>query len=162
MKRGKLIYIVLILVVVLQGCFLDDPKYVHIKEKGSLNYYSNEMYNEILEGEKYTIEVFYTDVSKTIQIDETESKVIENFMGSLKESNYKKYKQIDEAEAYQIRIKFENGAKYIIKIYDEKRASVFPWDGIFNEDIIDMEGIPLRYNLYDFCKTMQERKNYIQ
>lgn len=161
-KKINLIYLAFILAIVLQGCFFDDPKYVHIKEKGSLNYYSNEVYNKILLGEEYTIEVFYTDITEAILIDETESKVIEDFFSSLEEKNFKEYKDIKEVEPYQIRIKFKAGDKYIIKIYDEERVAVFPWDGTFKEDIIDMKGVPLRYNLYDFCKTVEERKNYMQ
>lgn len=60
-----------------------------------------------------------------------------------------------------MRILFDD-EKYIIKVYNENIVTVFPWDGIYEEDIINMVNVPQRNNPMDFCKNIEERINLNQ
>ena len=63
MKLKKLIT-PLIFSLFLTSCSFNEPKYINLKKKESINYYSNEVYFKILNNEKYTLTMFDTDVSK--------------------------------------------------------------------------------------------------
>ena len=156
MKSKKLI-IFIILSLFLIGCDINNPKYINLKKKESINYYSNEIYFKILNNEDYTLTMFDTDVSKNTLIDKEEQVIIENFLSSLTSSNYlKNNDDISNKEAFHIIIEFKD-SKYIFNIYDENLVTVYPWDGVFPEDIITSENVPLRYNLYDFCNHIKNR-----
>ena len=91
--------------------------------------------------------MFDTDVSKNTTIDEEEQVIIENFLSSLTSSNYlKKSDDILNKEAFHLIIKF-----------NENLVTIYPWDGVFSEDIITSDNVPLRYNLYDFCTHIKNR-----
>ena len=157
MKFIKLI-IPLIFSLFFTGCSFNNPKYINLKKKESINYYSNEVYSKILNNEKYTLTMFDTDVSKNTTIDEEEKIIIENFLSSLTSSNYlKESDDILNKETFHLIIKFSDNSKYIFNIYDENLVAVYPWDGVFSEDIITSDNVPLRYNLYDFCTHIKNK-----
>ena len=156
MKTKKLI-IFIIFSLFLIGCDINNPKYINLKKKESINYYSNEIYFKILNNEDYTLTMFDTDVSKNTLIDKEEQVIIENFLSSLTSSNYlKNSDDISNKEAFHLIIEFDD-SKYIFNVYDENLVTVYPWDGVFPEDIITSENVPLRYNLYDFCNHIKNR-----
>ncbi|MCI6190567.1 MAG: DUF4883 family protein [Clostridium sp.] len=156
MKTKKLI-IFIIFSLFLIGCDINNPKYINLKKKESIDYYSNEIYFKILNNEDYTLTMFDTDVSKNTLIDKEEQVIIENFLSSLTSSNYlKNSDDISNKEAFHLIIEFDD-SKYIFNVYDENLVTVYPWDGVFPEDIITSENVPLRYNLYDFCNHIKNR-----
>lgn len=156
MKTKKLI-IFIIFSLFLIGCDINNPKYINLKKKESIDYYSNEIYFKILNNEDYTLTMFDTDISKNTLIDKEEQVIIENFLSSLTSSNYlKNSDDISNKEAFHLIIEFDD-SKYIFNVYDENLVTVYPWDGVFPEDIITSENVPLRYNLYDFCNHIKNR-----
>ncbi|WP_045516751.1 DUF4883 family protein, partial [Clostridium sporogenes] len=44
--------------------------------------------------------------------------------------------------------------KYIINVYNKQYISVYPFDGNFPMDYIDMNNIPEAYNLYNLCNFL--------
>lgn len=153
MKRLKFIML-LFLIIILQGCGLDDPKYIHLKNKDTSNFYTNEVYEKILNDEDFSLDVFNTNMYKKIPVSDIENKIIENFINSLSIEDYKEGDIPTEIEPYQIRINFSD-AKYIIKVYNSNLVTLYPWDGNFEEDIISMDNVPIHYNLHDFCKYIE-------
>ncbi|MBD7909918.1 MULTISPECIES: DUF4883 family protein [Clostridium] len=155
MKKIRLLCIFL-LIFILQGCAFDDPKYIHLKEKSDIAIYTKEIYTKLLKDEHFSIEFFDTNLYKDISVPEDENQIIENFIGSLSDENYKDEELPKEKEPYQLRIKFQD-SKYIIKVYNENLVAIYPWDGNYKEDILSMKDIPKHYNLYDFCKHVENR-----
>jgi len=151
----------IILLFSLQSCSINDPKYIHFGTKESPDFYINEINSRILNSEDYSLEIFNTNLYKKIKIDDTEKVVIENFINSLANANYIDNEKPSTQEVYQMRITF-NDEKYIINIYNESMVTVFPWDGIYDEDIINMVNVPERYNLLDFCENIEKRINLNQ
>ena len=157
LKHIKVV-ILIILITLFSGCSLNTAEYIHIKKKPSLDYYCNEIYNKLLENQDYSLEIFDTNVYKTISLDDNEKIIIKDFFSSLSNNSYKKYKDIKKLEPYEIRIIFKD-SKYIIKIFDNETISVFPWDGVYEEDIVNMSSVPIRYNLYDYCNYIKNRSD---
>ena len=153
MKKLNFI-ILLFLIFILQGCGLRDPKYLHLENKQTPNFYTNEVYTKILNGEDFSLEIFNTNMYKNIPVSDTENEIIENFIQSLSKEDYKEGDIPTDIEPYQIRINF-SGTKYIIKVYNSSLVTLYPWDGNFQEDIINMDSVPNHYNLYDFCKHIE-------
>lgn len=151
MKKIK-IFFILILILTIQGCGFSDPKYINLKDKPNNSYYTNEIKEKLLNGEDYSLSIFNTDLYKNFDISEEEKDTIKNFISSLSSNNYKDDLDIKDKEPYQMKITFNESSKYILRIYDNNYISISPWDGIFEPDILTMEDIPTRYNLYDFCK----------
>lgn len=151
----------LIIILILQGCAFDDPMYIHFEKKNSPNYYLTEIASNLGNSTPYTLELFDTNLYKTIPIAEDEGKIIKNFIQNLTSDSYETTNEIPEKEVYQLRITFDNGENYIFKIYNESIVTVYPWDGIFSEDIVDMKNVPQRYNLYDFCTYIKNKQNHL-
>ena len=154
-KKLSLIFI-FIFIILFNGCTMDDPKYINFKEKPSLNYYCTEIHNRLLKGENYSLSIYDTNVTKLIRIDDSEKVIVDNFFSYLSNDSYQKYENITDIEPYQFRIIFDD-IQYVIKIFNNEKVSIFPWDGTYNEDIISMTNIPARYNLYDFCEYIKNR-----
>lgn len=160
MKSKFRIIILILSLLLLQGCSYEKPDYIHFQKKPSLQYYTNEIMSKILNNEYYSLEIYDKNVSKIIKIDDSEKIIIADFINNLTNDSY--LKTIDnseiETEVYQLRIKFKNSNnKYIINIYNDETITIFPWDGIFNEDYISMKNVPARYNLFNFCNYVKER-----
>lgn len=160
MKHIKII-IIFVFLFLLQGCSFKDPKYINFKEKESPNFYINEISSKLLNGEDFSLEIFNTNLYKKIKIDDSEKVVINNFINSLADSNYIDNEKPITDEIYEMRILFDD-EKYIIKVYNENIVTVFPWDGIYEEDIINMVNVPQRNNPMDFCKNIEEIINLNQ
>ena len=151
MKILNLLCVSILLIFSLTGCAYDDPKYIHFEKKPSNNAYTTEIAENLSLKTPYSIELFNTDLYKTFPLTDEEKKILINFIKSTTIDNFNDYEKISLVEVYQLRITFDNGDKYIIKVYNDNLISVNPYDGIFNEDIINMNNIPIHYNLYDFC-----------
>lgn len=156
--KNKKLCILLIFVFILYGCSTNDPKYINLSKKETLNYYTNEVLTNILNGENYSLKMVDTNVSKSIPISDDEKVIIENFIDSLSDSNFKKNsdEKVDK-EPFQLVITFDNNSKYVFRVYSSELVTVFPWDGNFSEDVITSENVPIHYNLYDFCTHVKNK-----
>lgn len=43
---------------------------------------------------------------------------------------------------------------YVINVYNNKYISVYPWDGSYEMDFIDMTSIPASLNIFEICKFL--------
>ena len=77
------------------------------------------------------------------------------FIDALKSDNYNIDFQEDLNAEYKIIIEFSN-SKYVINAYNDKLITIHPWDGVYPEDIISMEGVPDYYNLYKYCEYIKK------
>lgn len=161
MKKLKLLIIFLV-ICMLQGCSFNDPKYIHFGSKTDSAFYTKEVYSKILNNENFTMVLFNNNLYKNISIDSSENDVIKNFISSLSENNYPDEKVPDETEPYEIRIEFTDGSKYVINVYNNELVSLYPWDGNYEEDVISMEGVPIHYNLYDFCIHIENQNKSLK
>ena len=154
----KISFLILIfLCFSLSGCIFQNPKYISFSKKPSDNYYTSSLYDKFLENNNYSVSIFDTNLYKNIQVSDDEKKVIENFIKSLSDKDFQTSDINDTQEPYRIKILFSDGSKYVIKVFNNKNVSIFPWDGCYSEDYVNIEDVPLGYNLYDFCNHVHNK-----
>ena len=155
MKKYSLILITLLLLLNLTSCKIEDPKYINFSTKPNNHYYTDQLENRILTDENFTLYVFDTNLYKEIEVSKEENSIIKNFISSLTLENYSD-SQPNNKEIYRIKVVF-NDDKYLLKVFDNSTISISPWDVNYNEDIVLIKDLPLRYNLLDFCNHIANK-----
>ncbi|EHI98932.1 hypothetical protein CDLVIII_2270 [Clostridium sp. DL-VIII] len=156
MKKISCIFIILLLSINLIGCNLRNYQYINFSVKPNNHYYIDEIKNKILNNKKFTLYVFDTNLYKEIEVPADENSIFEDFISSLATENYST-EGVNVKEPFRIRLYFNDNDQYFVKVFNDSIISVAPWDGIFNEDIISMKNLPLRYNLFDFCNHIENK-----
>lgn len=156
MKKISCIFIILLLSINLIGCNLRNYQYINFSVKPNNHYYIDEIKNKILNNKKFTLYVFDTNLYKEIEVPADENSIFEDFISSLATENYST-EGVNIKEPFRIRLYFNDNDQYFVKVFNDSIISVAPWDGIFNEDIISMKNLPLRYNLFDFCNHIANK-----
>ncbi|KAA8670987.1 DUF4883 family protein [Clostridium sp. MT-14] len=83
---------------------------------------------------------------------------IKSMLKILKKNNFiDRPKDLPNKTSYKIIFTF-NKEKLLINVYNEKYLSIYPWDGNYPMDYIDMNKIPISLNLYYLGKYIF--KNY--
>ena len=155
LKKFKFIFIIVLLLLTLNGCSFQNPKYINLSSKPSNHYYTDELENKILNNETFTLYVFDTNLYKDIEVSSEDNTIIENFISALIDDNYSD-DPIDINESFRLKIVF-NDDKYLIKIFNDSIVTISPWDGNYKEDVISIKDLPLRYNLFDFCNHIANK-----
>lgn len=156
MKKISYIFIILLLSINLIGCNLRNYQYINFSVKPNNHYYIDEIKNKILNNKKFTLYVFDTNLYKEIEVPSDENSIFEDFISSLATENYST-EGVNIKEPFRIRLYFNDNDQYFVKVFNDSIISVAPWDGVFNEDIISMKNLPLRYNLFDFCNHIANK-----
>lgn len=153
--------IVIFLSVTLSGCKASSPQYVHFEKKPKINYYTCEIGTLLLNKNDYSLELYNTNLCSSTILNNDDKKILINFINSTKEENYIKEDATAEPTSkvpYELKVKFESGEIFIIKIFNASLVSINPWDGIFSEDYINTDNLPTKYNLYNFCTFIENRQ----
>ena len=85
-----------------------------------------------------------------------------SFLKSLNSNNYVISLNLDDLKVkYKLIIEFSDKSndKYVINIFDKNTVTLFPWDGNLQEDMINMDNIPARGNVYSFCIYIINKDN---
>jgi len=155
LKKLNFFLIILLFFLTLSGCYFQNPKYINFSIKPSNHYYTDELQNKILNNEKFTLYVFDTNLYKEIEVPTEENSIIENLISSLVGDNYSDEK-VDVKEPFRLKIVFDHD-NYLVKVFNNSIISISPWDGNYEEDIISIKDLPLRYNLFDFCNHIANK-----
>ncbi|MBD7915216.1 DUF4883 family protein [Clostridium sp. Sa3CUN1] len=155
MKKYITVFLAILISLLLTSCNFNKSQYISPKNKPKINYYTSEIENHIKNEESYTIKIFDLNVYKYYEVSKKEHSIIPEFIDNIDNDNYDI--EIDEnlSPEYEIIIEFEK-EKYIINAYNDKLISIHPWDGIYPQDTISMEGIPDYYNIYKYCEYIKK------
>ncbi|WMJ80915.1 DUF4883 family protein [Clostridium sp. MB40-C1] len=150
MKKGSLIVLILTLLL---SIFISFKMYLG-REKPSNYFYTNLLAKNITLCDKYEIKVLDTNFYKTETLSGEDIQIIRYFLKQLRKPNFiQKPASLNKKPEYKIFFTFKDtNEKYIINVYDNEFISVYPWDGDFYMDYINMKDIPIRYNIYSLCK----------
>ena len=142
----------------LMGC--SNTNFISFESKPSSSYYSDELY-KITKNNKFSLKVLDMNMYKEKTVKDDEKEIINDFIKHLdKSKNYIKVpSDFNEKDIKYKMFIVGNNEKYVINVYNEKYCCIHPWDGIFSEDFITSENIPLYYNLYGFCKYLFQEYN---
>ena len=117
-------------------------------------YYTNLLAKGLTLETSYKCSVIDTNYYKEKLLSKEDSDTIKKFTGALDKSSFiDKPIDLPQKPMYKLIIVFSK-EKYIINVYNEKFISVFPWDGSFKMDYIDMTKIKVSYNLFGLCKYL--------
>jgi hypothetical protein len=152
LKKGSLIFLILILIL---GIFVGGNLYLNMKKPTNF-YYTNLLAKNLTLCSNYEVKLLDTNFYKTESITLENVDIVKSFLKELRKSNFiPKPVTISNKPKYKIFFTFfDTGEKYVINIYDDQYASIYPWDGSFSMDYINMKDIPLRYNLYSLGKNV--------
>ncbi|MFD3157687.1 DUF4883 family protein [Haloimpatiens sp. FM7330] len=129
------------------------------QKKPNNQYYYNLLANNIVYNKKYTISVLDTNFYKNKKVENKNLSILMHFMNSISKNNFiKKPNDLPSKPAYKLFFEFKN-EKFVINIYNEKYISIYPWDGKYEMDYLDMSNVYAAYNLYGFCKYLIPENN---
>jgi hypothetical protein len=149
-KKGLLFIILLSLL--LEGCSLLDTK------KPSYNYYSLEVAKLMKADKKMNIKVTDMNYYKSIFLEKEDITTFKQLFTYLKKNNYVNKSSIPSVKPqYKIFFIFDS-KEYIMNVYDTKYISVFPYDGDYEMDYINLTGTYNSLNVYNLCKYLFSKK----
>lgn len=155
MKINKLIYIIIIiyLSISLTSCNFDANSTELLKKQKPDNfYYTNLLTRDIKFENSYLGIILDTNFYKEHTLSKDESDIAKNFILSLNTKSFvSKPNDLPEKPPYKIYFTFKTD-KYVIEVFNGRYVSVYPWDGSYNKDYIDMSNTPDSYNLFLLCK----------
>ncbi len=155
MKKLISFTLVIIFTYLFTSCTFNESQYISPSSKPKVDYYISEIKDRIDKKDEYTIKIFDLNLYKYYEVDKKEHSIIPEFIDALNKDNYNTELQDGLIPDYKIIIEFSND-KYVINAYNDKLISIYPWDGVYKEDIISMEGISDYYNLYKYCEYIKK------
>lgn len=155
MRKYLIAFTSVLIIFLFSGCSINKSQYIRPKAKPSNNYYTNEIQEKLNKKDSYTLKIFDLNIYKYYNVNEDEHSILPEFIDSLNDENYGAEIEQGITPEYKLIIEFSD-AKYIINAYSDKLISIHPWDGVYEEDIISMEGVPDYYNLYKFCEYIKK------
>lgn len=156
------IVIVLLIPLILIGCRVKLGSYIInnftvIRSKPNNYYYTNNLAKNLTLETEFKVKLLDTNFYKEKDLSKEDVDTIKNFAKSLKKSNFiDKPKELPDKPLYKIFLTFSKD-KYVINVYNEKYIAVYPWDGSYTMDYVDMDGIQTLYNLFGLCKYLIPR-----
>lgn len=172
MKKSILLAIFLI-IMILPGCVFNKPEYIKNATKPNNSFYTKEVYSKLKHNEEFTLELFNPNLYKYYAIDKEDSDILLSFIESLTAENYLSSEDNaeDETDAdetsnnslkdllpkYKLSITFDN-SKFIINVYSKELVTLYPWDGVYEEDIISLKNVSDHANIYEFCHYIENKQ----
>lgn len=150
----KLIFILLtafLISSILSSCSIPNKIYLNNKKPNNF-YYTNLASKNVKLISDIKISIIDMNYYKQIELDKESVTNITAFFNKLNKENFIECpKDLPQKPKYKLIISSKNEV-YVINVYNDKYISVYPWDGAFPMDYIDMSSIPPSINLYELCK----------
>ena len=133
------------------GCSKIDIPFLSRKKSCNF-YYTNELAKNIHNEPAYSCTILDTNLYKEKALSKKDLVIISSFLKELKKDNFMISEPAHNRKpAYRMFVTFSK-SKFVINVYDSRYISVFPWDGYYKEDYIDMNNISSAFNLYNLCR----------
>lgn len=125
-----------------------------INKKPNNYYYTNKLMENIKLNKINKCIAFEMNYYKELEIDTDNFNKICTFFNKVNTSNFiSPPDNIPSKPKYMIFFTCGN-EKFIANIYNEKYISVYPWDGSFEMDFIDISSISNSNNIYELCNFL--------
>lgn len=150
MKKIKLFLFLFFILIFFTSC-----KNILSSKKPNLYYYTNDLSMNLAISQVEEARVLEINFMKDKIIEDEDIEIISKFITTIKKEGYiNKPSDLPTKSEYKIFITFKNEVKYIIEIYNSKYASIYPFDGNYPMDYIDMTNTYKRYNLQGLCNYL--------
>ncbi|WP_238907233.1 DUF4883 family protein [Clostridium sp. YIM B02506] len=157
----KIFYVTFLFICLffLSGCSFNSSQYINLKSKPSNDYYTQELNNALNSSEDFSLVVFDSNYYKQMPVDDEDKKSFKSFLKSIKDDNFTE-EAIDSSKKclFRVYVTIDN-TKYQIKVFQDQYVSIAPWDGVFKEDVLKEESIPLGNKLTTFCNYILDKNN---
>lgn len=141
-----------IISILLVGCNYNFSNISFNKTKPNNFYYTNILAKNLTLESSVKCVILDTNFYKEKELSKENLDTIKSMLKTLNKNNFvSKPKDIPEKPIYKMFFTF-NKEKLVINVYSEKYLSVYPWDGNYSMDYIDMSSLPISLNLYNLCK----------
>lgn len=161
-KRSFVFLLIAIFLLFFSGCTISFGRltirnFTVTEKKPSRYYYSNNLIKDLTEASNISVKLLDTNFYKEKKLSKDDIDTIKSFAKSLKKANFiDKPKDLVAKPPYKLFFTMDKD-KYIVNVYDEKYITVYPFDGTYTMDYVDMNGIQNLYNLYGLCKYLIPR-----
>lgn len=161
-KPITLFVFIAIFTLLLSGCKFSIGQYtinnLSVTKKKPFNfYYTNQLAKNLTLESKVNAKLIDMGFYKEKDLSKEDMDTVKNFLKSLKKENFvDKPKDIPSKPSYKIFFTFSKD-KYVINVFNEKYISIYPWDGSYTMDYIDMNGIYSSYNMFKLSKYLIPR-----
>jgi hypothetical protein len=115
-------------------------------------YYTNLLVGSISKEISYKCTAIDTSFYNEIEISDNDKVTINGLFKQLNISKnfINKPSNLNSKPKYKLIFTLKD-SKYLMDIYNENIISIYPWDGKFEKDYIDMSKIPVSYNVNSLC-----------
>ncbi|MFL0252341.1 DUF4883 family protein [Clostridium neuense] len=122
------------------------------QKKPYIFYYTNELSKNFHTEKQIKASLIDTSYYKNHNLSSDEINDFYNFLSALRKHNYiKRPKDLPNKPLYRLFFTFSKN-KYVLDVYNEKYASIYPWDGSYEKDFLNISDIPASINPYSLCK----------
>ncbi|MBI6873002.1 DUF4883 family protein [Clostridium aciditolerans] len=141
-----------IISILLVGCNYNFSNINFNKTKPNNFYYTNILAKNLTLESSVKCVILDTNFYKEKELSKENLDTVKSMLKALNKNNFvSKPRDIPEKPIYKMFFTF-NKEKLVINVYSEKYLSVYPWDGNYSMDYIDMSSLPISLNLYNLCK----------
>lgn len=155
MRRNTLITLIACIIILLfTGCSnIIDNKILYPSKPNDF-YYTNLLWQDLSDKSNYKTTILDTNYYREIEFNKEYVEQFKLFLKRLNKSNFikKPDKELNKP-LYKIFFDFGN-EKYIVNVYNENLISIYPWDGNYEMDFINMTDTPNSLNIYSLCKYL--------
>lgn len=141
----------IIITTLLIGCNYNFSSIIINKSKPNNFYYTNILAKNLTLESTCKAIVLNTNFYREKELKKENIDNIKAMLKSFNKNNFiSKPKDLPEKPAYKIYLTFSK-EKLVVNVYNEKYISIYPWDGKYPMDYIDMTSTPISLNLYSLC-----------
>lgn len=155
--KKSIIFLLLILIMNINLCSCS----LNYNNKPYKNYYSNKILDNYKISKVKKCTVVETNIYKEITLSDKDIASLISFFKTLDSDSFIDSKSTALASTntkpcYMIFIDFnlDTENKYVINVYSADYVSVFPWDGNYEKDTINMSKTYSSLNLYNLCSSI--------
>lgn len=142
----------LIITILFTGCNYNFSNVSLKKTKPNNFYYTNILAKDLTLESSYKCIILNTNFYSEKELSKENVDTIKALLSSLNKNNFiSKPADLPDKPDYKIFLTFSK-EKFVVNVYNEKYICVYPWDGDFTMDYIDMTGVPASQNLYSLAK----------
>lgn len=152
MKKLYIIIFCFFVMFLFSGC---NKIPITINQKPDNSYYSDKLRNNFKSEGLESATAFEINYSKEINVEKTDAEIINKFLSNVEKDSYiSKPSDLPDKSKYKLFVTFKNNEKFVLEVFDEKYVAVYPWDGDYSPDYIDMSNVHTLYNLDGLCKYL--------
>lgn len=152
MKKLISLFIIIVMSISLLGC-----KSTFTTEKPGKDYYTKKLISDLSTYENCHSNAVYMNFYKGKRLEVDELLTARKFLKYLQPENFiAKPEDLPDMPMYKMYFTFEN-SKYVLNIYNQKYISIYPWDGEYKMDFIDISNCYTSYNLFSLCEYIFDK-----